>query len=202
MPAHIFVDNSNIFGGAQRAAKTLEPDVPRQAVRVYYRNFFSLLEHGHGAVKTRILGGSVPPGNEALWDYARKAHYNTDLLKRVVSDDGRLVEIGVDEILHLKIANVVHDYKVPQTLVLGTGDGARSTYGTSFRDQAVRALGRGWSVRVYSWRDQLSNKFRELVCDTVDMRIIELDDYYQSLTFTTLGRVVGKLVLPSRGTDH
>lgn len=196
MATHIFVDNANIFGGAQRAAKTIEPQVPWQAIRVYYENFFKLLEHGHRDVKTRVLGGSVPPGNDELWEYARKARYNTDLLKRVDSDDGRLVEQGVDELLHLKIANALLDYSPPQTLVLGTGDGSRSTFGTSFRDQVVRALRLKWSVRVHSWKAQLSRKLRDLDCDTVDMKLNELDGQYFSLTFTTEGRIVSKLTLP------
>ena len=195
MATHIFIDNANIFGGAQRAAKQLEPAVARQAVRVDFRNFFKLLEHDHPRIQTRVLGGSVPPGNDELWEHARKAGYDADLLKRVESDDGNLVEQGVDELLHLKIANVLLDYPPPQTLVLGTGDGSRSAFGTSFRDQVVRALRLKWNVRVYSWKAQLSQKLRNLDCDTVDVKLIELDEYYPSLTFTTEGRNVGPLAL-------
>ena len=195
MATHIFVDNANIFGGAQRAAKVIEPRVPWQAIRVYYQNFFKVLEHGHRDIKTRMLGGSVPPGNDDLWAYAKKARYNTDLLKRVDSDDGRLVEQGVDELLHLKIANALLDYPPPQTLVLGTGDGIVSQFGTSFRDQIVRAFKQGWSVRVFSWKAQLSGKLRRLDCDTVDMEIHELDPWYRSITFVKGGRVVSRLTL-------
>ncbi|MCI0673129.1 MAG: NYN domain-containing protein [Myxococcaceae bacterium] len=200
MATHIFVDNANIFGGAQRAAKVLEPTVPWHAIRIEFKNFFELLEHGQREVRTRVLGGSVPPGNEQLWEHARKAGYDTDLLKRVDSDDGRLVEQGVDELLHLKIANVLLDYKPPQTLVLGTGDGSRSAFGTSFRDQVVRALGLKWSVRVFSWNAQLSNKLRSLDCNTVDMKLQELDGFYPSLTFTTKGRAARPLKLTDTST--
>jgi hypothetical protein len=202
MATHIFVDNSNIIGGAQRAAKTIEPGVPWYDVRVYFRNFFSLLEHGEVDIRTRVLGGSVPPGNGDLWEYAREAGYDTNLLRKVEADDGRLLEQGVDELIHLKIANLLLDYSAPQTLILGTGDGRPGQFGTSFRDQAVRALNRGWSVRVFSWREQLSNRLRNLVCNTVDMKIHELDSLYHNLTFTapvgitSQGRVVRKLTLP------
>ena len=70
MPAHIFVDNSNMLGGATRFAATAEPDVPWQAIRLYFRNFAQLIEGVH-TVQTRVLGGSLPPGNDALWDHAR-----------------------------------------------------------------------------------------------------------------------------------
>lgn len=196
MATHIFVDNANIFGGAQRAAKTFEPSVPWYAIRVYYQNFFKVLEHGQKDIKTRVLGGSVPPGNDDLWDYAKRAHYNTDLLKRVNSDDGRLVEQGVDEVLQLKIALALLDHKAPQTLVLGSGDGRKTEFGSSFRDLIARAFKLGWNVRVFAWKDQLSGKLRRLDCDTVDMEVHELDRWYRSVTFVKDGRVVSKLTLP------
>ena len=81
MDAHVFIDNSNIYGGAQRASYRHEPEAVWLAVRIYYRNFFRLIE-GNDHPITRVLGGSVPPGNETLWKYARDAGYNTDLLKK------------------------------------------------------------------------------------------------------------------------
>jgi len=66
---HVFIDNSNIYGGAQRAAETLEPDAIWLAVRVYLRNFVNLIEGGDAV--TRVLAGSVPPGNDSLWQNAR-----------------------------------------------------------------------------------------------------------------------------------
>ncbi len=122
MRAHVFADNSNIFGGAQQAADTYEPGIPWIAVRVYYRNLFRLIEGSHQVV-TRVLAGSVPPGSEELWDYARQGGYDTALLKKIDTDNGRLAEQGVDEVLHLKIANVLLDHDPPQTLILATGDG-------------------------------------------------------------------------------
>ena len=100
MARHVFIDNSNIFGGAQRAATTLEPEALWLAVRVHYRNLFQLVERD-GDVVSRVLAGSVPPGNDALWEHARRGGYDTDLLRRVETDNGRLIEQGVDEMLHL-----------------------------------------------------------------------------------------------------
>jgi hypothetical protein len=66
--AHVFVDNSNIFKGARRASQAFEPEVDRVAVRLYYRNFFEQIERGYRP-QTRVLAGSVPPGNDDLWQY-------------------------------------------------------------------------------------------------------------------------------------
>lgn len=187
MDAHIFVDNSNAFGGAQRAAGNLEPEAIWLAVRLYYKNFFTLIENGYNA-RTRVLAGSVPPGNEILWEHARTAGYDTDLLKKIESDDGRLIEQGVDEIAHLKIAHALLDFDPPQTLILVTGDGNDSDFGTSFTKEAERALKRGWNVVIWSWKDQLSGKFAKLAEQANDkMKVNTFDSYYKQITFVQAG---------------
>lgn len=188
MTIHVFVDNSNIFGGAQRAAKTREAHVPWQALRIYYRNLFSIVENSRACV-SRILGGSVPPGNEALWEHARNCGYATDLLKRVESDNGRLVEQGVDEVLHLKIAEALLDHD-GHTLVMLTGDGNESDFGTAFAKQAERALKRGWDVEVWSWKEQLSGTFRRMRPPGGShgkITVNELDPFYNKITFVKGG---------------
>jgi hypothetical protein len=188
MSRHIFVDNSNIYGGAQRAAAKLEPGAVSMAVRVYYRNFFQLVEAGGADIATRALAGSVPPGSEPLWQTARDLGYNTDLLKRVESDTGRLAEQAVDEMLHLKIANTLLDYNEPQTLVIGSGDGRVSDFDTSFPGQAERALKRGWTIEVWSWSEQLTRAYAALQ-DAYPGRVhvSALDPYYFSITFVKEG---------------
>lgn len=184
--AHMFVDNSNLIGGAQRVAKNNE-GAPWPAVRIYWRNFFELIEGKYLPV-TRCLVGSLPPGNEELWEYSRKHGYDTSLLKRVENDDGRLAEQAVDEVMHAKIAGVLLDYDPPQTLVLVTGDGNTSDFGTSFYQQVQRAIKRGWSVDVISWGGQLSKKLRLLAAKhSEQITVIELEKYYNSITFLVGG---------------
>jgi hypothetical protein len=186
MARHIFVDNSNIYGGAQRAAATIEPAVHWLSIRVQLRNLFRLIEGDD--VATRTLAGSVPPGNEALWQTARDLGYDTDLLQRVEQDDGRLGEQAVDEMLHLKMANAILDHEPPQTLVIASGDGLTSKWATSFPGQAERALKRGWNVEVWSWMGQLTGQYQRL-CREYPGRVIVkvLDPYYRSLTFVKPG---------------
>ena len=187
MARHVFIDNSNIFGGAQRAAGALEPEAVWLAVRVYYRNLFHLIE-GDGDVATRVLAGSVPPGNDELWRYAQGLGYDTDLLQRVDGDDGRLVEQAVDEMLHLKIANALLDHEPPQTLVIASGDGNEAPGRTSFPGQAQRALRRGWSVEVWSWEEQLTSRYRGLgQAYPGRVTVQALDPFYRSITFVKAG---------------
>jgi hypothetical protein len=187
MVRHVVIDNSNIYGGAQRAAETVDPGALWLAVRVYYKNLFALLEHP-GGVMTRTMAGSVPPGNDDLWEYAAKGGYDTQLLKKVEKDDGRLGEQAVDEMLHLKIAGLLLDHRPPQTLVLATGDGKQTPHGNSFVRQVERALDHGWEVEVWSWKAQLSSRFSYLRSPTGRAPLIKtFDPYYHSVTFTRGG---------------
>jgi hypothetical protein len=75
---HIFLDNSNIFGGAQRVAAEKEK-APWPCVRVDYRNLFRVLRYGKFNAGVSMLAGSVPPGNDALWAAANEARSNGTL---------------------------------------------------------------------------------------------------------------------------
>jgi hypothetical protein len=106
----------------------------------------------------------------------------------VKTDDGRHVEQGVDEMLHLKIANALLDHPSPGILVLVTGDGRDSQFDTGFPIQARRAIKNGWDVEVYSWKCQLSNQFRQLESDHPGrVSIHELDQWYLQTTFVREG---------------
>lgn len=186
MPAHVFVDNSNVFGGAQRTADRLEPGIPWPAVRVYYRNLYRLLEGGR-EVLTRVMAGSVPPGNDDLWEYSRQAGYDADLLYKVTAK-GRVQEQGVDELLHLKMANATLDFAAPEMMIVATGDGAMSHYGTSFLGQIDRALQRGWDIEIWSWEDGCSKRLKEFaLANKTRVALNILDSYYPRITFIQEG---------------
>ncbi len=127
----------------------MENNVPHYAIRVDFRNFIDLIERDRYR-SVGVWAGSVPPGNEELWNHARQLGYNVDLLKRIQEDYGKLLEQGVDEMIHAKISDSILDYKAPQTLVLVTGDGSVTPSGTSFLHKAEQAIRHGWSVEVYS----------------------------------------------------
>jgi|ERR1700730_2883148 hypothetical protein len=164
MARHVFIDNSNVYGVAQRVAESRDVWEHWTSIRIHYKSLFELIE-GQDVV-TKCLAGSVPPDNDVLWQTARGLGYTTDLLHRVEADDGRLIEQGVDEILHLKIANAILDYKPPQTLVIVSGDGRVSQCGTSFPAQAERALKWKWDVEVWSWSDGLTKQYNRLCGST------------------------------------
>lgn len=66
-------------------------------------------------------------------------------------------EQGVDELLHLKMAQSLLDTPAPATMVLATGDAAEAEFSDGFHRNVVRALERGWHVEVIGWRDNMSS---------------------------------------------
>ena len=193
MTIHVFFDNSNIWGGAQAVRNITEPGVPWSALRLHFANLFTLIEGGRSA-SNAVLAGSVPPSCESLWEYAREQGYDTDLLRRVEKEDGSIGEQGVDEILHMKIANAIIDFDPPQTLVVATGDGRVSEFGTGFVTQIRRALGKGWNVEVWSWGETLNERKYHALRDEFTGRLIikYLDPHYRSVTFVRGGEYYEK----------
>ncbi len=180
---HIFMDNSNIFGGAQRTAREREQAF-WLSVRVDYENLFRLLIHNKQNRTTSMLAGSVPPGNDELWKAAHRAGFDTTLLRRVESDNGRLIEQGVDEVIHLKVANILLDTDEPGTMVLATGDGAETEQGSSFTQQVRRAAKRNWNVEIWSWQAQLSKRLRDTRLESPkQVKVFKLDEWYESIVF-------------------
>ena len=96
----------------------------------------------------------------------------------------RMIEQGVDEILHLKILESIVDTDVPGTIVLATGDAAQAEYSQGFMAMAERALKKGWTVELVSWSKNISAMYtrREWVeAWGQQFRIITLDDYAEEL---------------------
>ena len=94
------------------------------------------------------------------------------------------VEQAVDEILHLKILESVVDADDPATMVLATGDAAEAEYSPGFLKMVTRALGKGWSVEVVSFRKNISGMYkrREFRAKWGSrFKIVELDDYVEEL---------------------
>lgn len=96
----------------------------------------------------------------------------------------KMVEQGVDEILHLKMLESVVDCEEPSTMVLATGDAAQAEYSDGFMANAERALKKGWKVELISWSKNISSMytrpaFRQRWGD--QFQIIFLDDFAEEL---------------------
>ena len=94
------------------------------------------------------------------------------------------VEQAVDEILHLKILESLIDAEKPSTIVLATGDAAEAAYSGGFLRMVERALDKGWSVELVSFKMNTSSlyKRKEFRAKWGPMfKWVELDPYVEFL---------------------
>lgn len=99
-------------------------------------------------------------------------------------DPPRMIEQGVDEILHLKILESIVDTDEPGTMVLATGDAAQAEYSDGFMRMAERALKKGWTVELVSWSKNISALYTKRAWTEAwgdRFKIIYLDDYAEEL---------------------
>lgn len=209
---HVFVDMSNIMIGFHDALKASR-DIPLETrIRRAYLSFHNLslvLERGRPAAR-RVLAGS--DRSPEVFD-AGKLGYETNILDRVLKakeltprqkkyqnlagglSSGsettaamfapeKWVEQGVDEILHLKILESLVDSEKPSTIVLVTGDAAVAEYSDGFLKMVERALNKGWSIELVSFRRNTSYEYRKPIFKHKwgsQFKLVMLDDYAEDL---------------------
>ncbi|KAK5725645.1 hypothetical protein LTR15_003835 [Elasticomyces elasticus] len=96
----------------------------------------------------------------------------------------RMIEQGVDEILHLKMLESIVDSEAPSTIVLATGDAAQAEYSPGFMAMVERALKKGWKIELVSWSSNINGLYRkpEWLAKWGEMfKVIYLDDYAEEL---------------------
>lgn len=96
----------------------------------------------------------------------------------------RMIEQGVDEILHLKILESIVDTETPSTIVLATGDAAQAEYSQGFMAMVERALKKGWRVELVSWSQNISMMYSKKEWKETwgeRFRVVFLDDYAEEL---------------------
>jgi hypothetical protein len=96
----------------------------------------------------------------------------------------KMIEQGVDEILHLKILESVVDNDEPATMIIATGDAAQAEYSDGFMAMVLRALKKGWKVELVSWSANISGmykrrEFRDQWGD--NFKVVYLDDFAEEL---------------------
>src|SRR5258708_6685060 len=102
MAAHIIWDNSNIWLGGRRACEEIEQVGALSVFRIHFPSLYKLALNQRDAGR-RHIAGSVPPEAESLWEFIRARGFDLTLLHRVSSGK----EQAVDELLHLKLANML-----------------------------------------------------------------------------------------------
>jgi hypothetical protein len=187
-------------------------DVPLSTrIRRVPMSFHSLslvLERGRPAAKRVLVGSDKFPTIQQ----AKRIGYETNILERVhkskeltprqkkfrngggtsgpssgsetPSRPEKWVEQAVDEILHLKILESLIDADSPGTILLATGDAAEAEYSGGFMKMVERALSKGWSVELYSFKMNTSGAYKRKEFRSQWGRMfkwVQLDDFVEDL---------------------
>jgi hypothetical protein len=175
----IYVDLSNILVGLEkylnehsyivRDAMTGHANGPLPKSMLDFDAFSLLIERGRPAAKRFMLG--TWPVNYSntfakMAESSRSRGYETTIWHKVrVSTPGTpnwsWKEQGVDEGIQKEMADALLSHN-PGTMILATGDGARSTLGNGFCYYVEKALERGWKVEIFAWETSASAKYCDL----------------------------------------
>ena len=198
------------FHDSLKASRDIPISTRVRRVPMCFHNFSLVLERGRPAAK-RVLVGS---DRSSMIDQANSLGYETNILERVHkvkevthhqrkfqngtyagvssgSDTNAMtaapqkwVEQAVDEILHLKILESLIDADKPSTIVLATGDAAEAEYSGGFMRMVERALEKGWTVELVSFRQNTSSAYKRKGFRTrwgSMFKWIQLDPYVELL---------------------
>ena len=174
----IYWDNSNIFISAREVAVEREGGTARHRVRIDFRNMLELAHAGR-EIERAVAVGSVPPELRHVWNRLENQGVAVQLLERGMLGGG---EQGVDQLLQTAMLRDGFRYNGdPGIAVLLTGDGAGFTDGVGFHADLELMHSRGWRIEVLSWRHSCNRRMREWA--EQKGKFIDLDDFYDSITF-------------------
>eukprot|EP01033_Poteriospumella_lacustris_P003591 gene3596-2592_t len=206
---HVFVDNSNVYLGAQTTSRRLtavDSGGPPLSTNSNPRDLSVRLKVGalsravinSRCCQTRIVFGAKPSAGSFVWKKWQEAGFTVQAV-----DAGGLLFSMIDETI-AQYAEQAH------TLVLVTGDGnAYDGHGhahghghghraasSSFVKSAEKALRHGWTVEVWAWRGCTSDKYRAMeqvhAADCGRFSLNYLDPFRAYITFQQpLGGVAG-----------
>ena len=171
-----------------------EPDQLKELFRTNFKNLFELVRNNR-EVESAYLYGSIPPPNNALWDYLKNMGINLQLLNKTA--EGTEQE-SVDMSLQTMMLRTAMDHmSEPSTIAILTGDGAGKQLGEGFLSDLKRIKNLGWNIEVYSWENSCNRYLKEYA--QKNGKFIALDDYYFSITFLKEDRYnpTGNQVRPS-----
>jgi len=187
LPVHLFLDFSNIAIGAKDlAAEKGDGWLKRSDVRLHLENFKHLVQRdrtwGSGYAAAGLYRGEVLKAN------AEKLGIRFDVCER---GNRTNTEQGVDEKIQAAMVKMLLPYfesnpPAPGIIALATGDGNGHLDGVGFLPllRAFHIL--GFQIEVLSWRDSLNPVLGDWAAQ--HGQLIELDGWYQELTYVEYGR--------------
>jgi hypothetical protein len=191
---HIFIDHSNLWGGARLSSRIHHPKLDDARARLSVRHLDSVLVSKRKGVNTKIVSGGIPPGMEGMWLEYEKAGYDTQRLFRGADWKER----GVDHSLIGHMWRLLARFQgAPIVLVLASGDGKSNEFGTSFFEIVEEVLTHAkyatWMLELasFDWktpgdaafRSPTNQRMKGLVDKSPRGRFVNLFDHYDRLVY-------------------
>jgi hypothetical protein len=78
----IYIDHSNMWGGARWASKTKDPAIDDSRARISVKKLDRVLSRRRLGLDRKVVSGGVPPGMEVVWADYESCGYDTQRLFR------------------------------------------------------------------------------------------------------------------------
>eukprot|EP01039_Chlorochromonas_danica_P006176 gene6176-6811_t len=186
---HVFVDNSNIYLGAQIVFNPLgrgRESITRNAnMRLKCPALAGLVEGCRNCLE-KVVFGSQLTGDSTMWKHWKQVGYQIQTSE--IGAEGLAVDEAV--LTQMRASVVKNPCKPPHvkhTLVLLTGDATEDQNGNSFFSVVKEALELGWKVELWTWRAAMSRRYVSLLevygGNVGDFIVMYLDEYRDSITY-------------------
>jgi len=181
MSLNVFWDNSNIWLVGRNVCSQREPGHERE-FRIHFRNLMTTVVAGR-PTDFAFVAGSLPPNNDALWDYFRQLGADVETQERGAIGGG---EVAVDQAIQFAMLQRLIDEDKPGTILLLTGDGNGHQDGKGFIAALQRAVKMGWDIEVASWDIGCNRALRAYAEE--HGRYVSLEPHYDRVSFISKGR--------------
>lgn len=175
---HVFIDNSNIYLGAQ-----MEDSGTRDFnVRLKVSALAGVVVNSRRC-RNRVVFGSKPPANNVVWTKWKEAGFQVHAFNRTPGHGEVLIDDGLLSMINETIAQ--HSGQ-SHTLVLLTGDGNDNQGRASFPKSVDLALRHGWKVEMWSWRQCTHGRYRKMQQEYAgygQFSLNYLDEFRDHITF-------------------
>jgi hypothetical protein len=182
---YFFLDFSNIaISAGHLAAAHGDSILGRPNVRLHAANIRSFVERG------RFWRRGFAAAGLSNQQSPIKSHFQQCGIEFEICERGEITgkEQNVDERIRMEMLELLYDDVPLGTIVLATGDGNGSQENRGFVKTLKIMRQNGFSVEVMSWRHSLSSDLRDWSAE--NGKIIELDAFYEDLTFVPGCRAV------------
>lgn len=185
---HVFVDESNIFVGAQSLIQPNGQKTRDTSIRMNVPALVDVILNHRQPIQRVVFGSRSSVQEPVEWKEWRAAEFVVHGERRLRGRGETFVDDACAAMVNAAILRFpMRDDGAPRrTLVLLTGDGNMNEGRASFIESVDSALRNGWRVELWSWRASLSQHYlrmRDQYASSGLFSIHFLDEHRETLTF-------------------